>query len=119
MPGALVGARLRAFHAVKALEQARHFVCGDADARVGDFEHGVRAVALQPTETWPASVNLNAFDSRLRTIFSHISRSTCTGCIERRQSHVELEPGAFHGRAEIAGQVLGEQPRDPPARTRR
>ena len=36
-------------------------------------------VAVRRTDTLPFSVNLNAFESRLRTIFSHMSRSTYTG----------------------------------------
>ena len=43
----------------------------------------------QRTVTWPVSVNLKAFDSRLRTIFSHMSRSTCTGAGSGGQSHLE------------------------------
>ena len=38
----------------------------------------------------PLNVNLNAFDSRLRTIFSHMSRSTNTGSGSGGQSTIEI-----------------------------
>jgi hypothetical protein len=44
------------------------------------------------TEIPPRSVNLNAFDSRLRTIFSHRSRSTWTGPASGRQSTANVSP---------------------------
>ena len=40
----------------------------------------------------PSSVNLKAFESRLRTTFSHISRSTATGSSSGGQSTVKVRP---------------------------
>ena len=44
------------------------------------------------TRTEPASVNLNALDSRFRTTFSHISRSTNTGSPSGSQSTRKSSP---------------------------
>ena len=40
----------------------------------------------------PAKVNLRALDSRLRTTFSHMSRSTCTGSSSGGQSTTKSSP---------------------------
>ena len=45
--GALVRAPVRRFDAVKALEQARQLLLGDADTRVSDLEHCVAIVSPQ------------------------------------------------------------------------
>ena len=76
--GALVRAAARALDAVEALEQARQLVRRDADAGVADrqFQRASPSLARSATAISPSNVNLKAFESRLRTIFSHISRST-------------------------------------------
>ena len=54
----------------------------DADAGVLDLQHGLAVqpiVAEAATVIPPEKVNFRAFDSRLSTIFAHISRSTSTG----------------------------------------
>ena len=49
----------------------------DADAGVADREHRASSLAPQSSRrSRPRSVNLKAFERRLRTIFSHMSRST-------------------------------------------
>jgi hypothetical protein len=40
----------------------------------------------------PSNVNLKAFESRLSTIFSHMSRSTKTGTAQRRTVDLERMP---------------------------
>jgi hypothetical protein len=47
-----------------------------------------RIVTVMP----PVNVNFNALESRLRTIFAHISRSTYTGSGSIGQSTVRLRP---------------------------
>ena len=79
--------------AVEALEDARQLALGNADAGV---RHG-RARRARPRRAArramrPSNVNLNAFDSRLRTIFSHISRSTNTGSGSGGQSTSNRRP---------------------------
>ena len=71
-----VRARRRLFDAVKSIEHAGEIVRRDADAGVPHAELDVASVAATATPIEPWNVNLKAFDSRLRTIFSHISRST-------------------------------------------
>ena len=67
----------RPFDPVEPLEQAGHLVRRDADPGVADRQPGeLRLPARSSTPMPPRSVNLNALDSRLSTIFSHISRST-------------------------------------------
>ena len=51
----------------------------DATTRVAHLEHHPLALRASRTLTSPFSVNLNALLTRLRTIFSHMSRSTNTG----------------------------------------
>ena len=62
-----------------------------------------RATAIPPSR-----VNLKALDSRLRTTFSHIGRSTNTGSPTRRAVHRQGQPGLLAGRPEVAGEVGGE-----------
>ena len=73
---ALVAARPRPLDPVETLEEPRQFVLGDAGPGVGDLELRVLAVRPQRTPMSPSNVNLNAFETRLRTIFSHMSWST-------------------------------------------
>ena len=74
---ALVGPRSRAQHPMKALEDVGQLIVGNPDARVANRQlHFDRRPARSDTAISPSNVNLNAFESRLRTIFSHISRST-------------------------------------------
>ena len=76
-PGAFMRTPVSDFYAMEALEQARQFLLGNTYPCVGHFEQqrGHRFAAIEP-DTEPASVNLNAFERRFSTIFSHISRST-------------------------------------------
>ena len=75
--GSLVTAPLQPLHAVKPLEDARQLVLRNARARIVNREQRPSIPArVTETTTLPCSVNLNAFDNRLRTIFSHMSRST-------------------------------------------
>ena len=55
----------------------------------------------------PSKVNLRALLSRLRTTFSHISRSTWTGALSAGQSTSRAGRPAPR-RAEHAGQLGGE-----------
>ena len=68
----------RAVDAMEALEEARQLVRPAMPVPVSrDRQHRRRRRrAAGATAMPPSSVNLNAFESRLRTIFSHISRST-------------------------------------------
>ncbi len=69
-------------------------VGGDADAGVARPRAAPRrARRAGARRSRPASVNLNAFESRLRTIFSHMSRSTYTRLVERRAVDAEREAG--------------------------
>src|SRR5262249_13914685 len=99
--GAFVAAPTRALDAVETLEQARRLGFRNARARIAHRENCVSRIAdcgfsgpllihLPPrfllfipqsamrnfTLISPSNVNLNAFESRFKTIFSHISRST-------------------------------------------
>ena len=75
--GALVGAAARALDAVEALEQLRQLVGRDAGAGVAaPSARRAPSASRSATAISPSKVNLKAFESRLRTIFSHISRST-------------------------------------------
>ena len=75
---AFVRAAARAFDAVKALEDARQLVAAGCRCRCRcTVQHRRGGDALQTdADLAPRSVNLNAFETRLRTIFSHMSRST-------------------------------------------
>ena len=76
-PGPFKGTALEIPYAMKSLEYLRQLRWRNADARIGDAQNGVTAAFLRScTVTVPCKVNLNAFDSRFSTIFSHISRST-------------------------------------------
>ena len=59
------------------------------------------ASARSDTEICPSNVCLNAFEMRLRTIFSHISRSTYTGCPSGRCVDDECEARRVDGRLEV------------------
>ena len=61
------------------------------------------------SETRPSSVNLSAFESRLRTIFSHMSRSTNSGSSSGSQSTVKLRPARLHRGAKVAREVARER----------
>ena len=75
--GALVGAGAGARDAVEALEEARQLARAAMPMPVSrDREHGAVAVGRAGDVDAPARVNLRALDSRLSTIFSHMSRST-------------------------------------------
>ena len=71
------------------------------------------AAAVAPqrsTRITPSNVNLNAFDSRFRTIFSHMSRSTIDRLGERRRSRRRSAmPRVLDGRAEGARQLARER----------
>ncbi len=73
---ALGGAGLGGLDPVEPLEEPGHLGGRDADAGVGDAEDRVAAVAATRTVIDPSKVNFSALDSRLRTTFSHMSRST-------------------------------------------
>ena len=113
MPDPSMRARRRALDAVEALEHVRQLGARDAGCRCRAPAARLRHPALAQRArriVAAASVNLKAFDSRLRTIFSHISRSTKTGAGERRTVDVEAQAGLFdERRAEGAGQVAGER----------
>ena len=72
----LVAAPALPLDAVEPLEDARQLVLRNADAGVVTARSARPSRPVTETTTLPASVNLNAFESRLRTIFSHMSRST-------------------------------------------
>ena len=75
--GAFVRAAARALDPVEALEEARQLRGRDADAGVAHRAAARgRRRAASATAISPSNVNLKAFESRLRTIFSHMSRST-------------------------------------------
>ena len=69
---------LRTLDAVEALEQSRQLVRRDAGAGVAHrrARHARRRAGAALTAISPSNVNLKALESRLRTIFSHMSRST-------------------------------------------
>ena len=65
--------------AVEPLEQPRQFGLRNADAGVADDQLGAVAGPRElssSTAIPPSKVNLKALERRLRTIFSHMSRST-------------------------------------------
>ena len=68
--------RLRPLDAVEPLEQARQLSAGMPVPVSATVSTTVRSCARSATAIPPSNVNLNAFESRLRTIFSHMSRST-------------------------------------------
>ena len=54
-------------------------------------------------------MNLNAFESRFETIFSHMSRSTEIGSESAGQSTEQRQPGSLDGGAKAARE-LGREP---------
>ena len=74
--GAFVGAPARALDPVEAVEEARQLARGDADAGVPHGELDGWSTCAKGDGMAPSKVNLKALERRLRTIFSHISRST-------------------------------------------
>ena len=106
---AFVGAAPRVLDPVEPLEQPGHLLGGDARAGVPHPQFGAASPARRSvTAISPSKVNLKALESRLRTIFSHMSRSTKTGSASGGQSTVSRSPARSHGRAEDAGQLGGE-----------
>ena len=74
---AFEAARPRAFDAAEPVEQVRNVGGGDAGAGVAHpSSKAPGPTARSETRSPSSNVNLNAFDSRLRTICSHIARST-------------------------------------------
>ena len=75
--GAFVRAAAALFNPMEALEHARQFLGRNAHPGVANSQARA-ALRLFPAalRSRPRSVNLKALLSRLRTIFSHISRST-------------------------------------------
>ena len=71
--GSLIGAAALAFDAVKPLENAWQLSLGNSNTGIADGQRNIQRIA---TSICPCKVNLNALERRLRTIFSHISRST-------------------------------------------
>ena len=65
--------------------------------------------ARSETAISPSRVNLKALETRFRTIFSHMSRSTIDRLGQRRAVHRQLQPGPLAGRAEVAGQLRGQR----------
>jgi hypothetical protein len=78
-PAALDGTSARALDAPEAIEQMRQFFGRYPGTGVA-YRHfrAIRASAEVRVSTTisPSKVNLKAFDSRFRMIFSHMSRST-------------------------------------------
>ena len=91
MPRAFVAAAACAFDALEALEDPRQLLGGDARARVAHRELERSPGARRLTPISPSNVNLNAFESRLRTIFSHMSLIDVSGLRQRRAVDDELE----------------------------
>ena len=82
---AVVRARRRPPDAPESLEQTRQLLLGNSDAGVRDGQLRHASTRRRPTAISPENVNLNALESRLRTIFSHASsrrrpgrRAACT-----------------------------------------
>ena len=71
-----VTATARAFHAMKTLEEVRQLFRGNARSGVAHRRARFFHPLAEVTMISPSNVNLNAFESKLKTIFSHISRST-------------------------------------------
>ena len=74
---------------------------GVAHLELDALAAGTRSV----TSISPSSVNLKAFDSRFRTIFSHMSRSTKTGSASVATSTAQREARALDRRPEHAREV--------------
>lgn len=78
--GALLRTVALPLDTAKPLKNPRQLTFGNAEPMPVSrttSSAAVRSGAVRiVTETSPVSVYLNAFDTRLRTIFSHISRST-------------------------------------------
>ena len=99
-----------ALDAVEALEHARQLVLGNADARVLDRQLDAAVASAQRRRgSTPSNVNLNALESRFRTIFSHMSRSTKTGSSIGAQSTSKRKPGVLDRRPERAGQLARQR----------
>ena len=75
---ALVGAAARPFDPVEAFNQVRDVVFRNAGSGVPHRNRQAHRAPTGRNETSisPSNVNLNAFETKFRTIFSHISRST-------------------------------------------
>ena len=69
--------RTGALDAVEPLKNVRELLLGDARTGVADDQpRPIRLPCSSDTSISPSSVNLKAFETRFRTIFSHMSRST-------------------------------------------
>ena len=71
-----IGAGARAFHPMKTIKDARQILLRYPDPGIGHPQLDPISRLTQATAILPSKVNLKAFEMRLRTIFSHISRST-------------------------------------------
>ena len=110
MPDALVRARARALDAVEALEDVRQLLLAGSRPVSRDRQlDACRRACRSATAIAPSNVNLNAFESRLRTIFSHMSRSTKTGSASGGQSTRSSSPARLDRRAEGARQLRGQR----------
>ena len=74
--GALLASSARALNPVEALENMWQFMIRNACSGILDRERGMFTPRTRVTVTLPSKVYLRALESRLKTTFSHISRST-------------------------------------------
>ena len=108
--GALMRAARAPLDAMEALEQARQFLLGYAVPVSRTASSPSRPARAQSDAISPSNVNLKALDSRLSTIFSHMSRSTRPARGAVGQSTSNASPPARCG-AERAGEIGGEAAR--------
>ena len=74
--GSFDGAALGSGDPMESLENMRQLRFGNAGAGVPNRQFGMPSGTASATRSrCPSKVNFKAFESRLRTIFSHISRS--------------------------------------------
>ena len=110
-PGALVRARRRPLDAMEALEHPRELVRRRCPVPVSATSSSTACVAIVQGDRGPSpsSVNFSALERRLRTIFSHMSRSTWTGLGERRAVDLVAQAAALHRRAKGAREIRGQR----------
>ena len=73
---AFVSPPARSFNTAKAFKEMGYLVFRNSCARIRHRQNELAVRCSAATRISPSNVDLSAFERRLKTIFSHISRST-------------------------------------------
>ena len=103
-----MSAALRCLDAVKTFEYVWQFCRRYAYAGVANPQNGTPGFSADADVYFTLEGELKALESRLKTIFSHMSLSTRTGCGSGSHRTFEFEASSLHHRAKHARQIGGK-----------